>query len=373
MKALVAPIHLDALLLTHDRVVRDALADYSRLPYTDRTRDHNSDTPYLADAILNPPFRDQNLLLCAGVHLHWSLPRGLSGTMGIRVIKRGDLDDLKPYFPPENTGSTEAWGSITQIIWESILLKSGWIKRLGPERASVFDPTHVDSQPFAEGMATLARQVVWTVDGPEVERLAAALRRLLTKPLGAEYPAVPDIWLVQRRKKEGTDRRFWPVEKTWIVESHYLATDRTETLDNLSAVSVPYHDDRHDNKSQPFRYMGRQFEGYADWVAPFRPQEPHLREVTAVGYNPQPDTKGFAEPTFAALYPNCMSVFGAYDPELPGTDDEWIYEVMGVYADPDNDYLNIFIEDFAALIVASATFGHLGRLPQASKPLTPWF
>lgn len=80
MKTVVTPIHLDALLLTASTLVRNSLADYSSLPYTDGTKDNKPDTPYLGEFILNHPFQDKNLLLKPGVHLHWSLPFGLSKT-----------------------------------------------------------------------------------------------------------------------------------------------------------------------------------------------------------------------------------------------------------------------------------------------------
>ena len=98
MKTIVAPIYVDALLLPFPTVVKDALADYTRLPFTDTMRDYNSDTPYVGEAILNQPFHDKNLLLGAGVHLHWSFPRGLSKTIGFKSILKDDLDVLKPFF-----------------------------------------------------------------------------------------------------------------------------------------------------------------------------------------------------------------------------------------------------------------------------------
>ncbi len=95
MKTIAAPIHLDALALQHDTLVKDALADYSRLPYSDKTRDYKPDTPYVGEAILNHPFQDKNLFLRAGVHLHWSLPRGLTKTIGFPLLKENELDGLR--------------------------------------------------------------------------------------------------------------------------------------------------------------------------------------------------------------------------------------------------------------------------------------
>ncbi|MEN3310161.1 MAG: hypothetical protein V7603_6363 [Micromonosporaceae bacterium] len=75
---LMVPVHLDALVLTQDRAVVDTLADFTRLPYYDGTRDVNSDVGYLSESILASPFANQNLRLPAGVHLHWALPDALT-------------------------------------------------------------------------------------------------------------------------------------------------------------------------------------------------------------------------------------------------------------------------------------------------------
>ncbi|GIH15132.1 hypothetical protein Raf01_33040 [Rugosimonospora africana] len=75
---LMVPVHLDALVLTQDRGVVDTLADFTRLPYFDGTRDVHSDVGYLSEAVLASPFANQNLRLPAGVHLHWALPDALT-------------------------------------------------------------------------------------------------------------------------------------------------------------------------------------------------------------------------------------------------------------------------------------------------------
>ncbi|MFL5806704.1 MAG: hypothetical protein ACJ8CR_33870, partial [Roseiflexaceae bacterium] len=78
MPILMVPIHLDALLLEQDRAVVDAMVDFTQLPFFDGTRDVNSDTANLSEAIISSPFANQNLRLPAGVHLHWALPDALT-------------------------------------------------------------------------------------------------------------------------------------------------------------------------------------------------------------------------------------------------------------------------------------------------------
>lgn len=86
-KLLVVPLHLDALLLKEDRLVTEATADFSSLPYFDPRlqREINSDRANLSEECVSVPFQSQNLFLKAGVHLHWALPDALT-----RAVQRAD-------------------------------------------------------------------------------------------------------------------------------------------------------------------------------------------------------------------------------------------------------------------------------------------
>src|SRR5262249_27783507 len=85
---LLVPIHLDALLLKADQTMVEATADFTRVPYSDGTRDMNPDIAYISEAIVSRPFENENLFLKAGIHLHWALPdaltRGFAGTNGMQ-------------------------------------------------------------------------------------------------------------------------------------------------------------------------------------------------------------------------------------------------------------------------------------------------
>ena len=68
--------------------------------------------------------------------------------------------------------------------------------------------------------------------------------------------------------------------------------------------------------------------------------------LTAVGYEYEdkglPETahgRGYSEPTFAAFYPNCQSVFGFHDAAPPAALRGVQYDVMGWYSDPNQDCL----------------------------------
>lgn len=75
---LMVPIHLDALVLENEEFVLQAMADFSRLPYSDGRSDHNADVAYISESIVSPSFRDKSLRLQRGVHLHWALPDSLT-------------------------------------------------------------------------------------------------------------------------------------------------------------------------------------------------------------------------------------------------------------------------------------------------------
>ncbi len=99
MSELLVPIQSNAIWLSRAQHVIGPLADYERLPWFDGERDRNGSVPHLASAINAPPFTDHQAWLEPGVHLHWSLPDGLTRGSTRRSAERpvqvGDL-----WFPP---------------------------------------------------------------------------------------------------------------------------------------------------------------------------------------------------------------------------------------------------------------------------------
>ena len=75
---LLVPVRVEGLWLGRDQLVVGSTADFSRLPFDDGLRDINPDVANISEDIVSQPFEDQNLYLKAGVHLHWTLPRGLT-------------------------------------------------------------------------------------------------------------------------------------------------------------------------------------------------------------------------------------------------------------------------------------------------------
>lgn len=81
----MVPVHLDALYLESETSVIEAMADFSRLPYNDGTRDVNSEIANISEELVSQPFQNDNLRLKPGVHLHWALPDAL--TKGTQTAK----------------------------------------------------------------------------------------------------------------------------------------------------------------------------------------------------------------------------------------------------------------------------------------------
>lgn len=148
-----------------------------------------------------------------------------------------------------------------------------------------------------------------------------------------KFPAVPNCWLVTRQDQDGIEQ--------WIVESDYLysADERAELRED--SVTYPYKDTENQNLPK-FRYLGRKLtlEEWKNKQQENDPQAERLERLTAVGYG---------TPTFAALYPNCRSVFGFHDSKyaedatLP---DDLQYDVVGWYSDGEANYLSELLNNF---------------------------
>jgi len=169
-----------------------------------------------------------------------------------------------------------------------------------------------------------------------------ALPDTLTKgkhtDVGVTYPAVPNRWLVIR-KGEGV-----PEEK-WLIESDYLYPPEAGYQEDSVTYPIRYPYGGAENaerrrKSPPFCYLGRNFL-WSEWQSKRRTEDRYLEPLTAIGYG---------ESTFAAFYPNCLSVFGFRDDKYAG--DQPIpkglqYDLIGWYDKPNQDYLREFVEQFA--------------------------
>lgn len=81
-KALLVPIHVDALCLEAQQQAVTAMADYRSLPFiyidnNGQKETYGSGQNFLSETALRPLF-NQEFTLKAGIHLHWSLPDALT-------------------------------------------------------------------------------------------------------------------------------------------------------------------------------------------------------------------------------------------------------------------------------------------------------
>lgn len=142
------------------------------------------------------------------------------------------------------------------------------------------------------------------------------------------FPAVPNRWLVTRRMDKETEH--------WVVESDYLYPPDAGFQED--SVLYPYADSENPNLPAS-RYLGRTLT-LEEWKQQQPADAKHLERLTAIGYG---------EPTFAAFYPNCRSVFGFHDPKYADAialPEGLQYDVIGWYSNAEQNYLSEFFQDF---------------------------
>jgi len=183
--------------------------------------------------------------------------------------------------------------------------------------------------------------------------LPDALSKGVSTKDGLVFPALPDRWLVTRRNKEGTF-----VQKQWMVESDYLHPELDPEADPpADTVSFPLPP--REGRGQPFRYLGRKWVVRLDaenaLTINFKKESgaEYLNALSDVGEKPKTNWHkvvgagltaiGYGEPSFAAFYPNCRSVFGLHDPDISNEEafKNVSYDVIGWYDQPEKrDILN---------------------------------
>ncbi len=220
---------------------------------------------------------------------------------------------LDALYLPQSQYVTEPMVDFTQVPYFAPVLG----RDINPETPYLSEA--IVSQPFQDQSLKLKAGIHLHWSLPD------ALTNAQHKDDVTVFPTVPNRWLVTRSRQ--IDRVF-VVDRQWVVESDFLSED------NPGSISYPYIADQMEAGSYPFRYLGRRIP-LESWQATTS-SENYLTQLTAVGYG---------EPTFAAFYPNCHSVFGFYDGG-GGTDapSNLRYDVVGWYGDIDQDVLAIALQ-----------------------------
>ena len=329
---LLVPIHVDALPLQAEEAVLQPHADFARLPWFDGQRDVNSGIPYISEAILARPFEDKNFRLKAGVHLHWSLPDSLTRSSPLPWVGR------QPFL-------TLFGSQLGMTLWQE-LLEQHWlvpVQARGEAQTVVPDGTRIHTArrvPVDQRRGALSPAYV-AYHG-EIEKF---LRHQL-------FPAVPNRWLITRHVADAPSA----VEpEQWIVESDYLhpvdADERTGAITFPAMGALPEH-------APPYRYLGRR--------TPFKEWE-ETRQTAPHRYLDDPLTAlGYGDPSFAAFYPNCHSVFGAYD-DYSGDIQAVRYTVVGWYSDLDLDFFHQYVSEFSTAAPAGPGDANLRLLESITR------
>lgn len=301
----VLPIPLAGYFLHTPRGGMPPAHDFSRLPFRDSLGSHHSDVPFLASEVLTQPFADQELHLAAGIHLHWHLPFGLRKTTGIPAIAQSQL-----------AGVFGAGTGDVVRVWQQagLLAPQGDGRLLLTAGAPAFD------------------EILGTVPAPQRDAVQKLLRGAIERgPDGKSFPYAPNRWLI-RRLREGKQ------EAAWVVESDYLWPEDADAGE--VAVSFPVLQTSQAREGRQYRYVGRRLR-LEDWLIDTTPaghylaNHPQFSPLTALGYG---------EPTFAALYPNCRSVFGFHDADITESSRHkgLSYELWGWYSRATLDYWQTF-------------------------------
>jgi len=185
------------------------------------------------------------------------------------------------------------------------------------------------------------------------------------------FPALPNRWLVTRRPSDPATPGDSPTGRTfsWIVESDYVAAvgvNRRGAAVAVPLVAAPAG--TKNQPTQPFRYLGRTMPLVAWTGDEPAVDEPPDQYLTSPAFQTPLTAVGFGDPTFAAYYPSCHSVFGLCD-SAPSADLSSVrYDLIGWYAerngqttDPLEEFLRSTPEDPDAPDPASdwvAAIGH---------------
>lgn len=297
---LMVPMHLDALCLNEAQAVLREHADFSRLPWFDGERDRNAGTPYLSEEILSQPFADRNLLLKPGIHLHWALPDTLSRSLPFAWVSRQPFLNL--------FGVAQGLA-----IWQA-LLEQQWLQPIVSNTVNI-EAARLHSARIQPASARRGEL------GSEFAIFRQQIEGLLHQQM---FPAVPNRWLVTRQLAGSAAVQ-------WLVESDYLHPPDADA--SSGAITFPAMGIQN-GQTPPFRYLGRKTL-LSRWQP--APTDSYLPEpLTALGYG---------DPSFAAFYPNCHSVFGCYE-EQAGELTDLHYTVMGWHDDPAQDLLQQYIREF---------------------------
>ena len=322
-KVLFIPIHVDGLHLRSSIHVVPPFADFTRLPYVasdgKRQWDANSSVPWITESVTAEPLSALEAQLEPGVHLHWALPDALTKATH-PLGKDGQPDRNQVEFPtvPNRWLVVRRVSGIAQKRW---LIESDYLWPADYPWGSVRKEKFIAG--FPEQGEAIWEQLIasgWLERADQNQAVVADAHERRSNDLGPYQARRAEIIRALHEQSEAPRRTI------------------------CGLVSYPYPNAQPDSRPEPgnppYRYIGRKRELGQPWPQKDAPE--YLKDIchrlTAVG---------FGEPTFAAFYPNCRSVFGFHD-AVEASYHSHHYDVFGWYSHAGDDVLAAFRFDETA-------------------------
>lgn len=305
----MTPIRIDALYVKGEELaVVEQEIDFTILPYFERTfrEEINCQTANISEAILSNPFQNQNLRLGHGIHLHWALPDALT---------RADDQFRFPEVPDR---------------WLVTRRKNRVVEKQWVVESNYLYPPHIDKKGVAVSIPYTSENWQYN-DQLDVYKYQPGnfqyRKNDLPQSIHDNETLIGMIFRIEDQKL---------ILKVVDETEEYLNNLRTALADHGISDKdqnefFVFLQKAFQRSSQPYRYMGRKMPRAA-WQEHFEGSE----------YYPSLTATGYGDPTFAAFYPNCHSVFGFHDPN-PGELDAISYEIAGWYGDSKKDILAHFV------------------------------
>ena len=278
-------------------------------------------------------------------HLHWQLPKGIAKTMGIQLISVYFLNQLEGDYI--NAGGSD-WVSDAPLLWTALQTLQ-WTKAISG------NTVYASVMPLTQRLSgNLGSSATNAISPDAINAIQPQISAYVLRSLGDQFPPVPDLWHISRSGGTQVGSSTALADDSWIIESSAIS----DTLPANSALSddatfspnIPFAKDPN-AAGIPFRYIGTSTTPATDWTpGSFTDTTKYLQELTAVGYNPQANASGYINYEFANLYPNCMGVFSLCDTAVSKASQSQtnpvVYQLIGSYSQPENDYLYLFVQDY---------------------------
>ena len=312
---LMVPVQLDGLYVAGEETTAVRQSPYfERQPYNETAmkQPFNSDIANVSESLLSVPFQSQTVRLSHGIHLHWAMPDALT---------RGDSQLNFPAVP-------ERWLVTRKRLEQSTGL---WKKdQQWVVESNYLYPPNVNKQAVAISIPYSSAQWRYNAQTGQFDyQVGDYDYRLVDIPV--IISSNPEVFTQLFTKLNDTVVRLkLNADELASFLDAITGVDGINTIDIKALLSVLEKPIQ--RSSQPYRYMGRKMPVGA-YQTNF-PQAEYYQGLSAVGWG---------DPTFAAFYPNCSSVFGLHDPN-PGDDLTQVrYEVCGWYGDESQDVLANFV------------------------------